>query len=134
MGNRRLRTGECQGIVWVQCGRGGIFVAYCALILWQVCELATPIELGIALLAVWAETKYRACRGGDKRKNCGQWVQYSVRCRPSDTAEFAMGKEGKEEHEEFLQAGNELSQHGDLMFCIKHTVNACHTIWRFMNS
>lgn len=101
MGNRRLRTGESQGIVWVQCSRGGIFVAYCALVLWKVCELPTPIVLDIALLAVRAKTKYRACRRRNQGMNRGQWVQYGVRSCAGETAEFAMGEEGKEEHEEF---------------------------------
>ena len=106
LGNRRPRTGESQGVVWVQRSRGGIFIAYRALVLWQVRELPALIELGIALLAlVWAaKAKYRACGGGDLRENRGQGVQYGVRGCPGETAEFAMGKEGKEEHEEFLHA------------------------------
>ena len=58
MGNGRLRTGESQRVVGVQRSRGGgIFVANCAVIFWQVCELPTPMELGtITLLAVRAQT------------------------------------------------------------------------------
>jgi hypothetical protein len=81
----------------------GIFVAYRALVLWKCANLPRLIEWLSALCSGRGLRPNTCVRGQDQGKHCGQWVQYSVRSRPGETAEFAMGEEGKEKHEEFLR-------------------------------
>jgi hypothetical protein len=42
-------------------------------------------------------------RGGNQAGQRVQWMHQGTRCRPGDASEFAVRKEGKEEHEEFLR-------------------------------
>jgi hypothetical protein len=68
-------------------------------------------------------------------------MYYGARCRPGDTSELAVGKEWKEEDEELLGAPERqrladtfTEKKKECAETLAHTVKACHTIWRFINS
>jgi hypothetical protein len=119
--------------------RSGILVAYCTFVFREVGEFPISGELNSLLPAIIIGSKAKGQTSGEWNDGveCVQWMHYGAHCCSGDTSEFAMGQEGKEKDKEFLF----LDTLGDLaevyltrVYMDRHTVNACHTIWRFIKS
>lgn len=116
--------------------RSGIFIAYRTLVIREVRELSTPGELNNFLPAIMGGSvaERRTC-GANRSVECVQWMHRDAHRHPGDTTKFAVRKEGKEEHEEFLVSTVSSQATYRLLKCVcGRTVNACHTIWRFIKS
>jgi hypothetical protein len=97
-------------------------------------EFTTPGEFLLAI--IMCNMAERQTRGGKHSAECVQRMHHGTYCHPGGTSEFTVRKEGKEEHEEFLSRRSAGSTCIDMCISmyVGHTVNACHTIWRFIKS